>query len=730
MSNDRVLKEQLELIEERHNKRLNTTVSGERSEKAGAAMKRQLVICLVFLSLSILAGLILVGFLGRVWVLPAFLLLCLAGYFIFNLFKKSSEEIIKEEGVEKKKIYEEIEDDLQKVIEISNDAISTKNNFLSGISHDIRSPINAILGLNEMVIRESREATIRGYAQDIKSAGNTLMSFVTDVLDTSRIEEGRLEIVAIKYDLSSVVNDIMNMNIRAANEKGLKLTVKVDEKTPHLLKGDEVRIKQCILKLMSNAIKFTDEGNITVEIGYAKLTDSEILLTASVSDTGRGIKEEDLERLFVPFEKASADRNIKNEGSGLGMTITRKLLEMMGSELRVESKFGSGSTFKFSLKQEVLDWQPIGNVDEAYARLRDSQGRYEESFRAPDAKVLVVDDSPVNLMIAEGLLKETKMQITLAESGQKAVNACKETKFDLILLDHMMPEMDGIETLHHIREDEESINKKAPIVALTANAVDGAKELYEKEGFDFYLSKPIVAEKLEEAIKSYLDPKLVITGGWEKEAPPEDLKDGEEASGSSSNSENPFLKKMEQISGIFVDKGIEYSGSPELYEKVVTEFTDTGNSRADIIEGYFEAQDIKNYTIQVHALKSAARIIGATALSQLAAALEEAGNAEDMVRITNATGELLKRYRGLVSELEAMFEDNEEKPEIDEDSLKDAVASLKEVVEAFDFDSVDSIMDELKKYKMPDAFKEKYAKLKTLVAEVARDDILLLLGSI
>lgn len=728
MSNDRVLKEQLELIEERHKTRLNKMVSGERSEKAGAAMKRQLVICLGFLSLSILAGLILVGFLGKVWVLPAFLLMCLAGYFILNYFKKNSEEIIKEEGTEKKKLYDEIEDDLQKVIEISNDAISTKNNFLSGISHDIRSPINAILGLNEMVIRESREAVIRGYAQDIKSAGNTLMSFVTDVLDTSKIEEGKLEIVAIKYDLSSVVNDIMNMNIRAANEKGLKLTVKVDEKTPHLLKGDEVRIKQCILKLMSNAIKFTDEGNITVEIGYAKLSDNDILLTASVSDTGRGIKEEDLERLFAPFEKASADRSIKNEGSGLGMTITRKLLEMMGSELRVESKFGSGSTFRFSLKQEVLDWQPIGNVDEAYARLRDSQGRYEESFRAPDAKVLVVDDSPVNLMIAEGLLKDTKMQITLVESGQKALDACKETKFDLILLDHMMPEMDGIETLHHIREDDESINKKAPIVALTANAVDGAKELYEKEGFDFYLSKPIVAEKLEEAIKSYLDPKLVITGGWEKEAPPEDLNEGE---GTSAKSEdNSFIKKMAQVTGIFVDKGIEYSGSPELYEKVVTEFADTGNSRADIIEGYYEAEDIKNYTIQVHALKTAARIIGATALSQLAAALEDAGNAEDMVRITNATGELLKRYRGLVSELEAMFEDNEEKPEIDEDSLRDAVESLKEVVEAFDFDSVDSIMDELKKYKMPDAFKEKYAKLKTLVAEVARDDILLLLGSI
>ncbi len=727
MTNDRVLIEQLKAIEERQKSRKEINDDYLASSSRKTLLKR-VVISLAIMSILIACAVVFACFFGTKALPFCLAFLAIFGItFILFVWKSVKSTFIRYKQDDADIINDSIAD-IDKAIEISNDAIRTKSNFLSGISHDIRTPINAILGLNEMVIRESREPAIRDYAKDIKSAGNTLMAFVSDVLDTSQIEEGRLEIVNIKYDISSVVNDVMNMNLRAADEKGLTLSLKIDEQIPHLIKGDEIRVKQCILKLMSNAIKFTEEGSITLEIGFAKLNNNEILLTVSVSDTGIGIREEDIERLFSPFEKVSADRSVKNEGSGLGMSITRRLLEMMGSELRVESRYGSGSTFKFSVKQEVLDWQPVGNIEDSYERMRESQERYEESFHAPDAKVLVVDDSPVNLMIVEGLLKDTKMQFTMVDSGKKAIEESEKTRFDLILLDHMMPEMDGIETLHHLREDEKSLNKESPIVALTANAVEGAKEKYEKEGFDHYLSKPIVADKLEDAIRSYLDPKLIIVGNFEKKKYEEDITPAT-GNGSLTAKGNAFIDKLSNIKGLFTDKGIEYSGSEQLYEKVITEFAETGTSRASVIEEYYEQQDIKNYTIQVHALKSAARIIGATAISQLAAALEEAGNNEDLVKIQNATGELLKRYRDLVAQLEPLLSDGDDKPLIDDASLKEAIATIKELVEAFDFDSVDSVMAELKKYKMPNSFKENYSKLKTLVAEVARDDILLLLKS-
>ncbi len=618
--------------------------------------------------------------------------------------------------------------DLQSAVDIANEANEAKSAFLSNMSHEIRTPINAVLGLDEMIIRESRERVIRGYASDIKSAGRTLLALINDVLDTSKIEAGKLEIIPVKYDLSSVINDLSNTIMQKATDKGLKFEIKVDEKMPHLLKGDENRIKQCILNLLSNGVKYTDEGTVTLELSYARLAGDEILLSVMVSDTGRGIKEEDLEKLCAPFVRIEEEKNRNIEGTGLGMNITKNLLKLMDSELRVDSKYGAGSTFKFSVKQEVLDWQEIGNIEESFKRLRDSEEKYEELFQAPDAKILVVDDSSVNLMIVEGLLKKTLVNLILVESGKEAVELCKKNKYDLLLIDHMMPGMDGIEVLHHIKEDEESINKDSPSIALTANAVMGAKDFYLKEGFTGYLSKPIEPEKLEEAIKEYLNPSLVKTENLIHEKI-KDLEDDDQKD-TQNDVQDEFLDKMATLTNVFPNTGLEYSGSLELYKKVVSEFADTGFSRADTIEGFFEAGDFRNYTIQVHALKSAARIVGATPLSLLAAALEDAGNAEDSIRIQNATPELLRQYRQLVRELEALLDEGKDKEEIDDASIKDAFTSIKEMVDGFDFDSVDSVMDELKKYKIPEKYKEIYGKLKTLVAEVARDDILLLLEKI
>jgi len=640
--------------------------------------------------------------------------------------------------------------ELEETLAVANKANAAKTDFLFNMSHEIRTPINTVLGFNEMVIRETKEDKIRNYAQDIKGAGKTLMTLVDDVLDTSKIEVGKYDIVPEKYDLASFVNDIRNMTLLRANDKGLKFELKVDEKIPHMLKGDDGRIKQCVLNLLSNAVKFTDEGNVKLEIGFSKLTGDDIILSIAVSDTGCGFNQNDIERMFTPFEKLNGNAK---DGAGLGLSVTRSILSLMDSELRVESKLGQGSTFSFLIRQGVIDWEPIGDIKEAGIKCHEAEEKYKVLFQAPDAKILVVDDSSVNLTIVEGLLKDTKVLLTLSESGKDAVSLSKEHQYDLILLDHMMPEMDGVETLHHIREDEGSQNRNTKIVALTANAVPGAKESYEAEGFDGYLSKPIEAALLEKSIKDLLNPELIQEPKEEKIEPDvetkpaivednqnsvteetqplvtEDAKPVDSQSTDNKDGENKddFLSKISKVKNIFPDKGIEYSGSEALYQKVVGEFVDTGISRAAIIEQYYEQQDYKNYTIQVHALKSAARIIGATKLSQLAMALEEAGNEQNSTKIENATGELLRLYREVVEDLSMIIETKKDLIAIDEDGLKDAFLTIREMAEGFDFDGIDSVMEELKKYEIPDNFKEKYQKLKTLVAEVARDDILLLI---
>lgn len=722
MNSDKALKIQIEKLKTRQEKRLKA-LDDEVHENIRHILNRRLAVPLIILIAAIAVVLTIVGLVGSPLIVLGIILLGSIVYIVCHFYRMRAEKVLLDELDDKKEIYKASLRDLDLTLDIANDAASTKRNFLAGVSHDIRTPINAILGIDSMIIRDSKDPVITGYAKEIKQAGNILMAYVSDLLDTTRLETGTFEILNMDYDLCSVINDVYNLYLRTANAKGVKLDLKVDEDTPHELYGDGLRIKQCILKLLDNAVKFTEEGTVTVDIGYTKIGQDEILLAVSISDTGMGIKEEEIETLLMPFEKASQDRSVKNEGCGLGISIVNGLLKLMNTQLRVESVFGVGSTFSFSVSQKVINWKPIGRFERLYEdepadiEISKAEEEEEKSFRAPDAKVLVVDDSSVNLMIAEGLLKEYGMRISLVDSGGAAIEACRKEVYDLILLDHMMPEMDGVETLHNIRKDEKSLNGTTKIVALTANAVEGARERYEELGFDYYLSKPIVIEKLRDTLKMFLRPELIVYKGEDEEALEE----------APVTEENPFISKMKTIKGVFVEKGLENSGSPELYEKVTGEFAETGMTRAATIEEYFESEDIKNYTIQVHALKSAARIIGALPLSMLAAALEEAGNEGNLVKIKNATGELLKLYRELVTNLEQILDSRDDKPEIDEASLKDAVMSLREVVDGFDFDSADSIMAELKKYKMPESFNEKYIKLKTLVAEVARDDILLLL---
>ena len=399
----------------------------------------------------------------------------------------------------------ERQNELETELKISEARSEAKSVFLSNMSHEIRTPINAVLGMNEMILRESREPGTIEYAENVRNAGNTLLGLVNDILDFSKIEAGKMDIIPVDYDLSSVLNDLVTMIQTRADDKGLKLEVKVDPDIPVELHGDEIRVKQVATNILTNAVKYTEKGTVTLDVGYEKLPEADgmIGLRFSISDTGIGIKKEDMAKLFTAFDRIEEQRNRTIEGTGLGMNITQRLLSMMGSELKVQSEYGKGSTFSFTVKQGVVSDHRIGNYEESYRRTLAQRKRYKEKFTAPDAHVLVIDDTPMNLSVFRSLLKTTLIHIDTAESGFEGVELANKNLYDILFIDHMMPKKDGIETLAEIRAGE-GPNRGTKAVCLTANAVSGAREKYISAGFDDYLTKPIVPEKLEQMIMEYL----------------------------------------------------------------------------------------------------------------------------------------------------------------------------------------------------------------------------------
>lgn len=386
--------------------------------------------------------------------------------------------------------------------QIADKANRAKSAFLANMSHEIRTPINAVLGMDEMILRESSERQIIGYAEDIRNAGRTLLSLINDILDFSKVEQGKMELILTQYELGSAINDLVNMIRPRADKKGLRFEVSVDSGIPHLLVGDEIRVKQCALNLLTNAVKYTEKGSVHFEVGYEKTSQKSIKLKFTVSDTGMGIKQEDMDRLFSPFARIEEGRNRSIEGTGLGMSITRQLLDLMGSELEVESTYGKGSIFSFAVEQQVTKWQPIGN----FAKKISNSGRgvqlYRELFHAPNARVLVVDDNAMNLTVFKGLLKKTLVGIDTASSGAEALRMAELNNYDIYFIDHMMPDMDGIETLKRLRAMEGRAD--AVCIALTANAVSGAREMYIEAGFNDYLSKPVDGDRLEKMMLGLL----------------------------------------------------------------------------------------------------------------------------------------------------------------------------------------------------------------------------------
>lgn len=391
-------------------------------------------------------------------------------------------------------------------------ANEAKSQFLANMSHEIRTPINGILGMDSMLLKECQDEGLREYAKNIQSAGQSLLSIINDILDISKIESGKLEIIPTRYELFSILNDCYNLTKVKIEEKPITLHMKINENIPAKLYGDEVRIRQVMNNFLSNSAKYTHEGSITFGVDYEEKSEGEIWLIITVSDTGIGIKEEDLEKLFASFTRIEEKRNRNIEGTGLGLSLTKNLVDLMQGEITVKSIYEEGSCFTAKIPQKIIDKTPMGDFDKRYRQYIHQSEEQAISLCAPDAKILVVDDVPMNLIVVKGLLKATKIQIDTAKNGANCLELVQKNRYDIIFLDHLMPEMDGIETLQNMKLLEENPNRNTPVIMLTANAIVGAKEEYMEAGFTDYLTKPVQETLLHEMIMKYLPKELYESG--------------------------------------------------------------------------------------------------------------------------------------------------------------------------------------------------------------------------
>ena len=567
---------------------------------------------------------------------------------------------------------------------------NAKDTFLAQMSHEIRTPINAILGMNEMIIRESNDEEITDYAENVRSAGKTLLSLINSILDFSKIENGKMELDPVKYDVPSLLNDLVNSVSERAKNKGLAFELDADRTLPRKLFGDDVRISQVIMNLLTNAVKYSEEGKVTLSVHGKKINEKSMLLCVSVKDTGIGIRKEDMDKLFESFGRLDVTRNRSIEGTGLGMSIVTKLLEMMGSSLKVESEYGKGSEFSFELLQDIVDPEPIGDFAETVKKgtVKSEQERYPF---APDAKILVVDDNDMNRSVVRNLLKRNGIVPDKADSGAAAIEKISSNRYDIVLLDHMMPKMDGIETLQHLKKNG-LIPEDCVVIALTANAISGAREQYLDAGFDDYLSKPIEVIQLERKLAAYLPENTVTWKNPAKEkaesreeahnekaenapsddvmefdAYPEDDNDilefgpdefDEDLNSEAKSTQDHLTAELGSI-GLDVETALSFCGDDfDFYTELLEYYVKSSKDKEKQLLEYCEGGLLHEFEIEIHALKSVSKTIGASALSQEALSLEDAAQRNDSGYIRKTLPQFLSEYRSLAEKIQAATEMN------------------------------------------------------------------------
>ncbi|OON85327.1 hypothetical protein BXO88_13185 [Oribacterium sp. C9] len=592
-------------------------------------------------------------------------------------------------------------------------ANEAKGIFLANMSHEIRTPINAVLGMDDIILRESNDKKIREYAMDIHTAGLSLLSIINDILDLSKIESGKMEIVPVDYDLSSMIHDLTNMIMLRVQKKNLKFEVSVNKELPSRLFGDDVRLKQVITNVLTNAVKYTESGTIWMRVSGIRDGEDEIL-HVEVEDTGIGIKKEDIGKLFEAFQRIEEKRNRNIEGTGLGMNITMNLLRMMGSKLQVDSEYGKGSKFYFDVRQKIMSEVPIGDFEERIKTIGEDY-TYERSFIAPGADILVVDDNSMNRKVFMALLKPTKINITEADSGMKAIELAMSRHFDIIFMDHMMPEMDGVEAFHRIRSLPEGPCSDTPIFILTANAVAGAKERYLEEGFDGFLSKPVIASKLEDALRERLPKELILPAPFDEE---ETDKEGEDSG---------FLDELPVVDGLDWQVAFLHLPGKELLRSSLRDFYSIIRLHGEKLNRMKE--DLRNerdaYRIQVHGMKSAAASVGIIPLAGMAKILEFAARDGDDKRIEALHDIFLNEWMSYQDKLKGVMglgeEAETEKTEVDKEALGILLCSIGQAMEDMDIDSADDGVKKLMGLKLPEVLKEDAEQLGLLVADLDGD---------
>lgn len=519
-----------------------------------------------------------------------------------------------------------------------------KSSFLANMSHEIRTPINAILGMNEMILREEKDPAIRGYAGNIQASGNSLLSIVSDVLDISKIESGKLEIIPVDYEVNSLISDCCNMAACRAKAKELELLVECADNVPMKLCGDETHIRQIIMNLLTNAVKYTEKGTVKLIVS-GRFTDGGFVLKVDVSDTGIGIAEENLPQLFTQFQRFDLQRNRNIEGTGLGLSIVKRLCDLMSGTITARSVLGSGSTFTVELPQKVVDSTPCGGVNLNYSA--GAEHEYHHSFEAPEAKILAVDDLPVNLLVIANLLKETRIKIDTAGSGRECLDKCSQQKYDLILMDHMMPEMDGVLTFEKLHGDKSSPNFETPVIMLTANTLAGMREQYMDVGFADYVSKPVRGAKLEEAIRRNLPESLIKPAS--PEIPAEAV----------STEPSGFADICGAVPELNVNAALQYCcGSAELLNDLLHDFTE--NDHFSDLKAAFEEKRWEDYRRHAHSLKSTSLMIGLTGLSERARASELAlkGGCTEFAELNHDS--LIEEYSALLGKIKDYLKDKRE----------------------------------------------------------------------
>ena len=706
--------------------------------------------------------------------------------------------------------------------EAANEA---KSSFLSTMSHEIRTPMNAIVGMTDILLREQQTPQTREYLNNIKNSGNALLSIINDILDFSKIESGKMEIVEDRYEPMSIFHDLSMIFHNRIGDKKVELLYDIDPKIPHKLYGDAQRIRQVILNLMNNAIKFTDEGFVKLKVEVISLDMENVELCFEIQDSGQGIKEEDIDKLFGSFAQVDKIRNHHKEGSGLGLAICKQLVELMKGTIGVESTYGEGSIFNFKIPQRIVDMREAAKLktDKAknsvvgikmnnyfasneiinlakaygikcvdlrkapaektdyiiletnkplteaeYSELEKSGGKLyvlrnpmketvcirnaavltkplyslnfcqllngeklvmqtmeieQYKFTAPDAKVLLVDDNDMNLKVAKGLLEPFYMQIDVAKNGKEAIQKVLANKYHIVFMDHMMPVMDGVEATRAIRKLQGSEYKELPIVALSANATAEAKEMFIKEQMSDFVAKPIRMKEITECLLRWLPKDIakrdkadtcVTEGGLTETLQAETGTDG-----------------LPVIVGLNVSEGIKNCGSMELFYDLLDDFYKLIDTKSEKVENCLNEGLIRDYTIEVHALKSMARMIGALELSEQFYQMEMLGNAGEKEEIKKRTPEILAYYRNYKEFLkEHIKNDTEEKTQVSYEQVEKTIMRLHDAMDSFDLDEADEAMKELKSYDLPDAVRAMVEKLGVLVTDVAMEDVMALADEI